>query len=85
MEQEQEPATGIGSLRTPSIIENIGRESGESLLLDDVGPVLVSNDVHSRQANCVGPLPPPPSTLSDDHGDALHSAANRMLVLRGSE
>ena len=21
----------------------------------------------------------------DDHGDALHSAANRMLVLRGSE
>ena len=84
MEQEQEPATGIGSLRTPSLIENIGRESGESLLVDDVGPVLGSNDVLSRRGLCWPTATPTIHTL-DDHGDALHSAANRMLVLRGSE
>ena len=84
MEQEQEPATGIGSLRTPSLIENIGRESGESLLVDDVGPVLGSNDVLFRLTIVLAHCHPHHHTL-DDHGDALHSAANRMLVLRGSE
>lgn len=78
MEQEQEPATGVGSLRTPSLIENIGRESGESLLVDNVGSVLV------KLALCWPTATPTIHTL-DDHGDTLHSAANRMLVLRGSE